>query len=111
MLGLSGLTPAFECVVSADDPVPGKPDPSGYRLALTRLSRKRAVAPHEALALEDALPGIQAARAAGVPVVAVGGLPAHCAVAADAYIQSPAGHTLDSLARLVTHGPARVNHE
>ena len=111
VLGLAGLAAAFECVVCADDVAAGKPDPGGHRLALSRLSRKRAVPPAQALALEDTLPGIRAARAAGTRVAAVGGLPAYCAVAADAYIQGLRGHTLDSLARLVTHGPERVNHE
>ena len=49
-------------VVTADDVVDGKPDPTGYRLACERLG----VDPAAALAVEDSPAGIRAALAAGV---------------------------------------------
>jgi sugar-phosphatase len=110
VLRLAGLTAVFECVVCADDVAAGKPDPEGHRIALARLARKRPGARSRSLAREDARRGVRAARAAGTRVAAVGSVPAHSALAADAYIQSLEGHTLSSLARLVTHGQERVNH-
>jgi hypothetical protein len=43
--------------------------------------------------------------------VAVGAIPAHQAAAADAYVASLDGHTLDTISRLVTRGQERVPHE
>jgi beta-phosphoglucomutase-like phosphatase (HAD superfamily) len=63
------------------------------------------------VALEDALPGIRAAHAAGVRCAAVGALQPYQAAAADAYLASLDGHTLDTLSRLVTRGQERVIHE
>ncbi|WP_242614242.1 HAD-IA family hydrolase [Actinomadura roseirufa] len=59
-----GLPPV---VVTADDVVHGKPDPSGYRLAADRLG----VDPARCVVFEDAPAGIAAGRAAGATVVAV----------------------------------------
>ncbi|MCE0537618.1 HAD-IA family hydrolase [Kineosporia rhizophila] len=56
----------FDLVLSAGDVEPGKPDPAVYRLALERLG----LAPGDAVAVEDNPGGVQAARAAGVRVVA-----------------------------------------
>jgi mannitol-1-/sugar-/sorbitol-6-phosphatase len=54
-------------VVFADDVARGKPDPEGYLTAARRLG----VEPTEALVVEDAPPGIEAGRAAGMATVAV----------------------------------------
>jgi sugar-phosphatase len=54
-------------MVFADDVTRGKPDPEGYRTAARRLG----VDPAEALVVEDAPPGIEAAKAAGAATVAV----------------------------------------
>jgi sugar-phosphatase len=54
-------------VVFADDVARGKPDPEGYLAAARRLG----VDPVEALVVEDAPPGIEAAKAAGMAVVAL----------------------------------------
>jgi beta-phosphoglucomutase len=62
--GLGGLVAA---VVAAEAVARGKPDPDGYLRALELLE----VSPAEALAFEDSEPGIEAARAAGLYVVAV----------------------------------------
>jgi HAD superfamily hydrolase (TIGR01509 family) len=63
------LTEKFDVVVTGNDVPRGKPDPSIYRLACQRLN----TAPGNALAIEDAISGIQAARAAGLACVAVAG--------------------------------------
>lgn len=62
-----GIAHCFEAVVSADDVEQGKPDPSIYLLAASRLG----VRPRECLAFEDSLTGVRAARAAGMSVVAI----------------------------------------
>jgi len=54
-------------MVFADDVARGKPDPEGYLTAARRLG----VDPAEALVVEDAPPGIEAAKAAGAAAVAV----------------------------------------
>ena len=54
-------------VVFADDVARGKPDPEGYLAAARRLG----VDPVEALVVEDAPPGIEAAKAAGMAAVAL----------------------------------------
>jgi beta-phosphoglucomutase-like phosphatase (HAD superfamily) len=66
VLGAAGLD-VFDVIVSADDVTRGKPDPEGYLLALEQLG-VRAV---DAVAIEDAPPGIAAAKAAGLRCVAV----------------------------------------
>jgi sugar-phosphatase len=54
-------------MVFADDVARGKPDPEGYLTAARRLG----VDPAEALVVEDAPPGVEAAKAAGAATVAV----------------------------------------
>jgi sugar-phosphatase len=61
MAGL-GVLDHVDLVVTADDVVDGKPDPAGFLLACSRLG----VAPDGALAVEDAVAGVRAARAAGI---------------------------------------------
>ena len=54
-------------MVFAGDVARGKPDPEGYLTAARRLGAD----PAEALVVEDAPPGIEAGRAAGMATVAV----------------------------------------
>ncbi|WP_278263718.1 HAD family phosphatase [Nocardia sp. AG03] len=56
-----------ELVITADDVVEGKPQPDSYNLALSRLG----LSPDRAIALEDSVTGIAAARAAGLRVLGV----------------------------------------
>ena len=63
-----GVTDVVDLVVTAEDVVDGKPDPSGYALAVERLS----VEASEVVAVEDSPAGVRAALGAGVRrVVAV----------------------------------------
>ena len=62
-----GIAAAFHAVVSAEHVERGKPDPSIYLLAASRLG----VAPSECLVFEDSPTGVRAARAAGMRVVAI----------------------------------------
>lgn len=68
VLESAGLLDAFELIVAKEDVEAVKPDPAAYRLALSRLNLQ----PAEALALEDSSTGLEAARAAGIRVLAVG---------------------------------------
>jgi sugar-phosphatase len=59
--------PVPQVLVCAEDVVHGKPAPDVYLMAARRLG----VSPAECLVIEDAPPGIEAARAAGMRVVAL----------------------------------------
>lgn len=65
----AGLRELFEIVITPADVAPGrgKPAPDMFLLAAERMG----VPPEKCLAFEDAEPGIQAARAAGMQVVRV----------------------------------------
>ena len=67
LLDLMDLRDFFRVIVSGEEVVHGKPDPSIFLLAAERLG----FAPAECVVIEDALVGIEAARQAGMPVVAV----------------------------------------
>ena len=62
VLELAGLRPHFAEIVAAEDVSACKPDPQGYNRARAAL----ALAPHRCIVIEDSLPGLAAARAAGL---------------------------------------------
>jgi beta-phosphoglucomutase len=62
VLELAGLRPHFSEIVAAEDVTACKPDPQGYNRARAAL----ALAPHRCMVIEDSLPGLAAARAAGL---------------------------------------------
>ncbi len=64
-LARMGVTKAIAFVVSAEDATACKPDPMGYRLAVERLGVQNAVA------VEDSLSGVEAAKSAGLRCMAV----------------------------------------
>ena len=79
-LGAAGIEAPV--IVSFDDVERGKPHPDGYLLGVRRLG----VEPRRVAGVEDSAPGLEAARAAGTLVVAVGGTReagAECDVACD----------------------------
>jgi beta-phosphoglucomutase len=61
------LTGIFAAIVSSEDTQRGKPDPQVFLLAADRLG----VAPSRCVVFEDAVAGVQAARAGGMKCVAV----------------------------------------
>jgi beta-phosphoglucomutase len=77
VLERAGLAKAFTVVVSAEDVSACKPDPACVNRALEKLNEARrssgqpALAPAECLVIEDAPPGILAARAAGMRTLGV----------------------------------------
>jgi len=74
-LGLAalGVRELVVSVIAAEDTRASKPDPHGYELGIAALSRLiEPEAAARALVIEDSLAGIEAAKAAGLPCVAVG---------------------------------------
>jgi beta-phosphoglucomutase-like phosphatase (HAD superfamily) len=57
----------FATVVTGDRVAQGKPDPEAYLTAMAELGAE----PGECVAIEDSVPGVRAAVAAGVPTIAV----------------------------------------
>lgn len=106
ILSLAGIEGVFEVVVTAGDVLDPKPSPEPYRIAHSRLTRRRP--PRGALAVEDGVNGVRSARAAGVPCILAGPRLANEALEADVVIPGLAGHTLDSLSALVARNGARV---
>ncbi len=73
-LGLEvlGVRSSIAAIVSAEDTRVCKPDPEGYRLGMRWLAeRGQAATGERGLVIEDSLAGVQAAKAAGLPCVAV----------------------------------------
>ena len=68
-----GVRELIVSVVAAEDTRASKPDPHGYLLGIAALSKlvPESVA-QRALVIEDSLAGIEAAKAAGLPCIAVG---------------------------------------
>jgi HAD superfamily hydrolase (TIGR01509 family) len=62
VLELAGLRPHFSVIVSAEDVSACKPDPQGFNLA----RRAIGLAASRCVVVEDSLPGLAAARAAGL---------------------------------------------
>ena len=62
VLDLADLRPHFSEIVAAEDVSACKPDPQGYNRGRERLG----VAPARCMVIEDSLPGLAAARAAGL---------------------------------------------
>jgi HAD superfamily hydrolase (TIGR01509 family) len=62
VLGLCGLRPHFAEIVAAEDVGACKPDPQGFNQARQRLD----LSANRCVVVEDSLPGLNAARAAGL---------------------------------------------
>lgn len=62
-----GIHQYFETVITGDDVTAGKPDPAIYCLAAARMHEE----PSRLLAMEDAVSGVRAARAAGMQCVGI----------------------------------------
>jgi HAD superfamily hydrolase (TIGR01509 family) len=74
ILDQAGLRKAFLHITSAEDVTRGKPDPQPFLHALAGLNRRQAtdqIDPDACLVIEDSLPGIRGAKAAGMKVLAV----------------------------------------
>jgi beta-phosphoglucomutase len=67
VLARSALGGAFRAIVTEEDVQSGKPDPEGFHLAASALESN----PAAILVFEDSIPGIGAAKAAGMLCVGV----------------------------------------
>ncbi len=65
LLSRTGLAPYFTAIVGADARLARKPDPASLLHACERLG----IAPLQAVAIGDSMNDVQAARAAGIPVM------------------------------------------
>jgi beta-phosphoglucomutase len=74
ILDEAGLRKAFTSITSAEDVSQGKPSPEPFLHALAGLNATPSIhslRPEDCLVIEDSLPGIRGARAAGMKVLAV----------------------------------------
>ncbi len=67
VLEVIGLAGSFQAVVSAEDVTAGKPDPQVFLTAAARLGTP----PARCIVVEDAVPGVEAARRAGMRCIGV----------------------------------------
>jgi HAD superfamily hydrolase (TIGR01509 family) len=65
----AGLGGQFEVIIAAEDVSHCKPDPAAYLAACAAFNKRRAIGENSCVAIEDSLPGLEAARAAGMPCV------------------------------------------
>jgi len=108
VLSLAQLEHLFSCVIGAEDVYPSKPSPAPYLAALRRLERRRPVSPSGlVIALEDGRHGIRSAAAAGLRCIAVGDLPAHVAMEADAIVPAITGLDVAAIEQLIARGGER----
>lgn len=70
ILKRAGLIKYFRDVITGEEVSMGKPDPSIYRFACQRIG----CPPNAAVAVEDAVSGVRAAKSAGLKCVAIAGL-------------------------------------
>lgn len=59
----------FEVIIAAGDVPQSKPDPAAFLAAHAAFNRRRAIEARACMVIEDSLPGLSAARAAGMPCV------------------------------------------
>lgn len=98
VLEVLGWSSYFSDLVSAEDVSHGKPDPEVFLRCATRLKLK----PEQCIVFEDAHVGIEAAKAAGIKVVAVATThEASELKAADLVIQQLDELTIEDLERLI----------
>jgi beta-phosphoglucomutase len=89
------LRPLFQCVVHSGDVRNAKPSPEIFELAIRRLGLRAA----DSLVVEDAIAGIQAAKAAGAVAC---GIPSTCC--ADDLVRAGADLIIDELEDLLEIG-------
>lgn len=99
-LKAAGMRDDFEHITAAEDVLNGKPAPEGYLHALKSLKGRAPLLASECLVIEDTIPGIQAAHAAGMRCLAVSTtFPPDRLGIADAVASTLKGYDLEPLAR------------
>lgn len=69
VLGQTGLADRFEIIIAAEDVPRCKPDPAAFLAAHRAFNQHHPIAVNKCVVVEDSLPGLAAARAAGMPCV------------------------------------------
>ena len=110
LLGRAGLRDLFIDIVSAEDAQRGKPAPDSFLMALRHLRERVEFAPplkpHQCLAIEDTLAGIEAARAANMTVLAIAHTTAPQALAQAHLVRPSLAETdLDEVLRALGNEP------
>lgn len=88
ILGLAALEGIFRPIIALEDVTPAKPAREPWLVALARVGQLFPGQQLRALAVEDHVIGLRAARAAGIASVGVGAIPAHEAIEGDAWVES-----------------------
>lgn len=98
-----GFDEWINTIISIDEARVSKPDPTGYHMTLRALQKSSpSLSAGQCLVIEDSLHGIAAAKAAGMPVLAVQThYDASQLAAADAFVAGLEGLTPDQAADLV----------
>ncbi|HMH56585.1 MAG TPA: HAD family phosphatase [Gemmatimonadales bacterium] len=94
VLKLAGLRPHFAEIVAAEDVGVCKPDPQGFNRAREMLD----LAPRRCVVIEDSLPGLTAARAAGI----------RCAMLATSHAEDACGDADMVWRDFVGHDPTEL---
>jgi beta-phosphoglucomutase len=97
------LADHFETIISAEDVTRCKPDPASYLAAHGAMNGRRPIAVDACVVIEDSLPGLEAARAAGMPcIMLTTNHPSHRLEGRGAALvwDSLAGHSASALADL-----------
>ena len=92
----------FELLVTGDRVAKGKPDPEAYQTAFDELSEGRMLSKDRIVAIEDSLPGVTSARAAGVVTLGVPHFVALPSDSADHQWPTLAGRSVEDLEDLVS---------
>ena len=103
VLEAGGVRDCFLAIVSAEDVARGKPDPESFLKAHAILNAHAdiPISPAECLVIEDSLHGVEAARLASMPVLAVtNSYPKDQLLQADLVVESLDGLSLDPLQAL-----------
>jgi beta-phosphoglucomutase len=101
ILNLTQTRDYFHAIVSMEDTKRGKPDPEVFLISAARL----AIPPARCVVLEDAVAGVEAAKAGGMACVAVTSAGHHSPAALQA---AGADRVVSSLADLSAHDLARL---
>lgn len=101
LLGLAGMEGLFRPIIGCDDVQPAKPAREPWLAALARIGQLFPGQQLKALAVEDHVAGLRAARAAGLASVGVGAMPAHEALEGDAWVESLADLTPERVRALL----------
>jgi beta-phosphoglucomutase-like phosphatase (HAD superfamily) len=101
LLGLAGMEGLFRPIIGCEEVRPAKPAREPWLAALARIGELFPGQQLKALAVEDHVVGLRAARAAGLASVGVGAMPAHEALEGDAWVESLADLTPERVRALL----------